>query len=184
MKQYVSWLGYKPACRHACNTYTAAVHLEPSFLVSPSCINVPAFVFQPRHCLCMLQSPPSHHQRCCRCAAGGHCQKGWAAGVSDCSKDLLELPVTLAAGHQSFSSCCLSHMLLGATRSARGGLWELLFTSCCKIRLYALASWVTEPTHIDLPLSIKSTSQCCQVWCFNASGEEWRAQKLLGHVRP
>jgi len=104
--------------------------LSQAYLCHHLCISAPAATFQPRHCLCMLQSPPPHQPMCCRCAAGEHCQRGRPADASDCSKFLLALLANLATGHQSLSSCCLSNVLLDATRSARGGLWETLFTSC------------------------------------------------------
>ena len=122
-QQCISWLGQRPACRHCCNTYTAAVHLEPSLLVSSS-LHQCAFSYISAQPLFQHATAPSIN-----CAAGEHCQQvcSWAAGPSDCSKDL---SVALAAGQQSFSSRRLSHTLLSAARSASNGLLELLPAFC------------------------------------------------------
>ncbi len=139
---------------------------------------MPALTIQLRHCLCMLQSPPSHHQMCCRCAAGDHCQGGWAAGASDCSKDMLELPVVLATGHQRFSSCRLSHMLLSATRAASGGPLELLLshTNLCYGNIRSnranTCHWVSKH-QAD---AARSGTQC--KW------QKMEGPEALGRVRP
>ncbi len=161
--------------------------LKQAYLCHHLCINMPALTIQPRHCLCMRQSPPSHQQMYCRCVAGGHCQGGWAADASDCSKDLLELPVALAAGHQGLSSCRLSHTLLSATESASGGLLELLPAFCYHTHYVQhipvlWQSWVIEPTHVDLLVSKHQANAA-------RSGPQCKWQKMegpqaLGRVRP
>ena len=51
--------------------------------------------------------------------------------------------------------------------------------SCCKEHACAVASWVTEPTHDDLPSGLKSKPMLPGLM-LNASSEGWRALKLLG----